>query len=164
MNHINYLISLDACQSDIDMAAKFPSLSEAWEACENPQYMLRLLRAAGAIVRAQVVDIAVQCSERALPHWEMKHPNDDTARAAIDAAKAWLKEPTEENRLAAKQAAESTHAGLAYVAQAVNSTIPCSPVVCAVVNAATQATDYVAELKAQADIIRSVVGNPFKDI
>lgn len=189
MNHIDYLKSIGACQREIELAAKFSSLSEAWEHCEHSPYMFWLLRATGNITKEQAVDIAIQCAERALPSWEKKHPEDTLSRKAIDSAKAWLKEPTEANRLAAGKAysdafdaadayaANDAEASAAYAyaafAASFSAYAAASDADAAAATYAAASATYAAyvdanaaltsdERKAQADIIRAVVGNPFK--
>ena len=175
MNHIDHLKSIGACQSGIDMAARYSSLSEAWEKCEHSPYMFWLLRATKKITKEQAVDIAIRCAERRLSDWEQKHPDDKTARAAIDSAKAWLKEPTEENRMAARKASAAADAyAAAYAAAAAAAADAYASAYAAYAAAYAAYAAYAAaaddaaydasERNAQADIIRSVVGNPFEDI
>ena len=47
------------------------------------------------------VRFAIACARRTLNRFEAKHPEDDRSRKAIEAAEAWLRKPTEENRSAA---------------------------------------------------------------
>jgi hypothetical protein len=61
------------------------------------------------------VELAVWCAEQVLPIYEGKHPDDQRPRKAIEAARAWLAEPTEEHR---KAAAAYAAAAAAYAAAA----------------------------------------------
>jgi len=54
------------------------------------------------------VKLAVFASEQVLGIYEKQYPNDDRPRKAIEAAKAWLKNPTEETADAAKARATFT--------------------------------------------------------
>jgi hypothetical protein len=47
------------------------------------------------------VSLAVYAAESVIGIFEKKHPDDKRPRQAIEAAKAWLKDPSEENRNAA---------------------------------------------------------------
>jgi hypothetical protein len=53
----------------------------------------------------QNVSYAIFAAEQVLSIFEKKYPQDNRPRKAIEAAKAWLKEPTEGNRIAANAAA-----------------------------------------------------------
>jgi hypothetical protein len=53
------------------------------------------------------VQFAVLCARAVLPIWEVKFPDDDRPRKAIEAAEAWLAEPSEENAGVAKEVAMS---------------------------------------------------------
>jgi hypothetical protein len=59
----------------------------------------------------QCVQYSIFSSEICLEQFEKQYPEDSRPREAIEAAKNWLKNPTEENRSAAWYAAEYT-AGL----------------------------------------------------
>jgi len=67
--------------------------------------------------KMQRVEIAIYCADRVIDIFEDKYPNDDRPRKAINAAKTWLKEPTEENRSAANAADAAANAA-AYAAYA----------------------------------------------
>ena len=56
------------------------------------------------------VAIAIYCAELVIDIFEKKYPKDDRPRKAIEAAKAWLKDPTEENRIAAYAASAANAA------------------------------------------------------
>ena len=47
------------------------------------------------------VSLAIYAAELVIGNYENKYPNDDRPRKAIEAAKAWLKDPSEANRSAA---------------------------------------------------------------
>ena len=70
--------------------------------------------------KEQSVKIAIYTAEKVIDVFEKKYPNDDRPRKAIEAAKAWLKEPTETNRAAnaadAANAAAYAAANAAYAA------------------------------------------------
>ncbi len=65
------------------------------------------------------VTFACDCAERALPKFEAKYPTDNHPRNAIEAARRWLADPTDENRRAAAYAAYAAYAAAAaYAADA----------------------------------------------
>ena len=53
------------------------------------------------------VALAIYAAELVIANFEKKYPDDDRPRKAIQAAKKWLREPTEENQGAAESAARS---------------------------------------------------------
>jgi hypothetical protein len=59
------------------------------------------------------VQLAIFCARKVLHLWENKHPDDDRPRKSIEAAEAWIEDPTEENRqkaLEARRAASAAYA------------------------------------------------------
>jgi hypothetical protein len=60
-----------------------------------------------ALKKPQSVEIAVYAAESVLQIFEKKYPEDKRTRKAIETAKAWLKNPCEETRMAAWSAAWS---------------------------------------------------------
>jgi hypothetical protein len=77
---------------------------------------------ANAMTHMQRVQWAVLCAESVLSIYESKYPNDNRPRAAIEAAKAWMNNPSEENRIVADAAyaAADAAANAAYAAAAAN--------------------------------------------
>ncbi len=53
------------------------------------------------------LSLAIQCAERVLFMWEEKFPDDNRPRKSIEVAKAYLANPTEENKKAAATAARA---------------------------------------------------------
>ena len=70
------------------------------------------------------VAMAIYCAELVVGIYEKQHPDDKRPRQAIEAAKAWLNDPTEENRQAASAASAAAYdaayaaASAAYAAYA----------------------------------------------
>jgi len=78
----------------------------------------RIMGTAGGDNRLSV-QLAVFCARHVLHIWEDKHPNDDRPRKSIEAAEAWIENPTEENcqkALEAGKAAASAAASYASFA------------------------------------------------
>jgi hypothetical protein len=61
--------------------------------------------AARLMTHAQKVEWAIFCAEQVIDIYEKRHPKNTRPREAIEAAKKWLKDPSEENKKAAKTAA-----------------------------------------------------------
>lgn len=130
------LKSWGPCNDGLVWGLKQKSLAEVFDKCQRSDWLSWLLKQTKKVTKEQWVEIAILCAERTLGRFEKQYPKDKSPRKAIEAAKAWLKNPTEKNRKAADAA---------YAAYAADS-----------------AADSAAERKAQADIIRTVVKNPFK--
>lgn len=62
------------------------------------------------------VALAIFSAELCIENFEEQYPEDDRPRKAIEAAKAWLKNPMEENEMAARSAARSAAYSAAYSA------------------------------------------------
>ena len=70
--------------------------------------------------KPQAVQYSIFNAERCISNYEQEYPNDNRPRKAIEAAKAWLLNPTEENRSAesaARSAAESAAGSAAWSAE-----------------------------------------------
>ena len=131
--------------------------AKIYETCERGDWLIWLLRKTNAITKPQAVNLAVVCAERVLGIYEKKHPGDLRPRQAIEAAKEYALNPTEENRAKCKTAADAAAAAAAYDAYA------------AAYAAADDADAYAAyaaarktDRKWQADKIREIIPNPFK--
>jgi len=161
------------------------SLEEVWDKCEEPSCLFFICRAEKALnlKKEQSVAIAIAVASRALDKYEAFRQDDDRPRKAIEAAQAWLDNPTEDNVVVAVFAASYA----AYAANAANAARAARNAACAVAHPATSydtvsaayaahaaaystydadAAAYsivrVNEQKAHADIFRSIVPNPFK--
>ena len=76
----------------------------------------RLMRTASDDKKLSV-QLAVFLARQVLPIFEKKYPNNDRPRKSIEAAEAWIENPTEENRQKAIEARRSAYAA-AYAAAA----------------------------------------------
>ena len=116
--------------------------------------------------RKQLVELAIFCAEQVQKHWLAKYPNDDRPQKAIDAAKVWVKNPTEENKNAAHAAAYAAAYAArvaAYVAAcaahaAYNAAYVAADATHAAADAAhaTHAATYAATDAARQDILNTI--------
>ena len=67
----------------------------------------RLVRRVDGWNRRALVRFAADCARHVLPTFEKKHPKDDRPRRAIEAARAWAKNPTEKNAASSAASASS---------------------------------------------------------
>lgn len=189
---IDELKKLDPCSEGFDWARKQKSLADAWETCERADWMFWYLKRKRILTKPQAVELAIKCAERVIYIFEKKYPTDKRPRQAIEAAQAWLSDPSDENKkrayaayAAASDAAYAAYASDAYAAYdaayaaayasdaAYDAAYAASDAASDAAYAASAASDAAAyaasdaaaratERKAQADIIRSIVKNPFK--
>ncbi len=114
----DYLNHLKACREAITWVGDRTS-AEAWNECEHPDWMFWLLRLRqhvrkdGWPTKEVFVQLAIDFA-RSVLHLVSE---EDRALKAIEAAEKWLADPSEENRLAADDAAYAAPA-VAYAAEA----------------------------------------------
>jgi len=143
---IDRILSWKPYKGDLRWAETQSSLEEVWDKCEEPSWLFFICKAEAGLnlKKEQSVAIAIAVASRVLDKFEVAYPDDKRPRKAIEAAQAWLDNPTEENADAARDAA--------YAAKAADVTA----------DAAAYSIVRVNEQKAHADIIRLIVPNPFK--
>ena len=78
---------------------------------------MRITRA-WRFTKKDAVEFAVCAAGLVIGIWEARHPGDERARKAIEAAKAWVADPSEENRQYAGAAATAAYAAYAATAAA----------------------------------------------
>ena len=79
--------------------------NKAYRTAPRGDWLLWLLRRCdGSITKPQAVEIAVAIAEKVLVIFENREPNDKRPRAAIEATKAWIANPTEANKTLASAA------------------------------------------------------------
>lgn len=66
--------------------------------------------------KKEAVELAVYAAEQVIDIYEGRYPGDPRPRNAIEAAKRWLADPSEENRLLATYASNSAYASNAAYA------------------------------------------------
>lgn len=113
------LLDLKPCRYGLAFAKSCDfDFIKIYETCERGDWLIWLLRKTNTITKIQAVLLACECAEHVLIFFEAKHPNDKRPRQAILAAREWAKNPTEENRLICKTAADSAAAFAAAYAAA----------------------------------------------
>lgn len=92
-----HLVSIGACKEARDWAEN-RTAKQAWGECDRPNWLQWWARRIGGHSRVQFIRIACDCARLVLP------PGDDRSRLALEAAERWADNPTEDNRVAAKEA------------------------------------------------------------
>ena len=129
--------------------------AKIYDTCERGDWLIWLLRRTKNLSKPQSVKIAITCAEHVISIYEKKYPNNKAPRNAINAAKKWLKEPSEENRKAAYAAADAAYAAAYAAADATDAAAYADAY------AAADAAARLSERKWQANQIRKIVPNPF---
>ena len=109
---------IDNCQESLDYVASQPSLADAWENCERPDWLLAFARKARIASKEQFVRIAIGEAEAVLHIWTTRFPDDDRPQKAIQAAKDWIDDQTSGTRAAAACAAATAACATAAAAAA----------------------------------------------
>ena len=129
-----------------EMAAhgvKYSSIMWAWM---RPQ----------ALGRQGVVEAACRMAERVLPIFEAAHPDDDRPRKAIEAAMAWVKNPSEENKRLAARADDAAAAAAAAAYFAADAAARAAAAAAAAAYFAADAAAAVAAAVARAAAVAAV--------
>ena len=128
------------CGESVDLK-KFAKIAISLEKFDYAWWTIKHL-----LKKEQSVKIAIYTAEKVIDVFEKKYPNDDRPRKAIEAAKAWLKEPTETNR-AAYAAANADAANAAYAAANAYAAYAAAYAAYAAANAADAAAKQKMQLK-----------------
>ena len=170
-----------ACREGLAWLSSYATAAEAWENCDRGDWMIWALHKTKKADKKMLVTLAIKCAERVLPIYEEKYKSK-APRNAIKAAKKWVRYPTEENKkaaaaadaaadaAAADAAAADAAADAAYAAAYAAAAAAAAAAYAAYAAAAAAYAAYAAaassrkkEREYQAQMIRKVVGNPFKD-
>ena len=170
------LLDLNPCRDCLAFAASCDfDFNKIYETCECGDWLIWLLRKTNAITKPQAVLLACECAEHVLGIYEKKHPNDKRPRQAIDAAREWANNPTEENCATCRAAyADYVYAAYADAAYAADAAFAADAYTAAAAYAAYAAAyaDAAAAVAAayaartlgrkwQAAKIREIIPNPF---
>ena len=153
---------LNPCDAARDWLTTQPDSTTAWTNCDRADWMLWYAQRALTVDKSVYVTIACEIA-RAVLH--LVPEGDARPLKAIEAAEAWIKEPTERNRLnaayyaayyAANAAANAAYYAAYYAANAAYYAADANAAYAA--EAAEAAAYYAADArKQQADIIRKYI-------
>jgi hypothetical protein len=182
------LKALSPCADAYKFAVKCKTVRKAWDTCPRADWLLWLLARVQPLSRKQAVTFACQCAMQVLPVFEKRFPDDNRPRLAIKAAQAFLVDPSDKNKQAAaaeaaawaaaasaeawaEAAAAAAAEPAAWAAWAAWVAAASAEAAAAAAAAAAEEAAWaaawaawaasVAERKAQADILRSIIPNPF---
>ncbi len=147
----------NACYQAIQTHGQEETLQYAWDKCQRPDWMIWVLRRTEAKNNKKLfVQIALFAAESTI---HFSKDKQQRPQKAIEAVKAWLLDPSEENRIACKHdaavdAAAAAAAYAAYAAYAVDD----AAAVYAVYIADAAAAAAVADVKREqiAEYIRQI--------
>ena len=109
MEFQNYLSSLGACREALYWVGN-KERQEAWEQCEKPDWLLFLLKKEQSENKKLFVLIAIEIAESVLKYVKQ---GEERPRLAIEAAKTWVNNPSEENRRSSRLTAYAAYAAAA---------------------------------------------------
>ena len=136
IRNLQYLKELCSCPKGLAFAPTFRLLSDAWDACERADWMMCVLVQGKMLNKASALELAIAFAKR----------------APIRVGSFWV----------TRVASAENDADVAGDAWATSDASAFSIAYCGSigVNHCLHAT----ELRSQAEIIRQIVGNPFKDV
>ena len=102
------LVKLDACKEAVIWAKDFPTVAEAWNACERGDWMIWLCRELP--IKANSKRAYVQTALAIAESVKQYCAHIPEAKAARDAAQAWLDNPCAKTQKAAGAAARAAGA------------------------------------------------------
>ena len=165
-----YLVPLKPCDksSAIEKARQYPDPQSAWDAWDDGAELLWNLKQCGEKDTSKLVLCACDIAERVLPIFEEERPDDDRPRKAIEAARNFVENPSDENREAAGAAYAAAYAvrcasacasacaayAAAYAAHADADTAYAAAYAAYAAASAVRLAARAAEKKAQAGIVR----------
>ena len=115
---IQLLIKLNVCSEAIKWIEKDKlTLKQAWFKCKRADWLVWFAGKTNMVTHQKIVLVACACAETAFKYLPK---GENRPQKAIEAAKRWAKEPTEENRKAADAAADAAYAA-AYAADAAHA-------------------------------------------
>ena len=103
MKTTKFIQKYNPCNEGAEFAQQFETMAEVWAACNRPDWLFWILEKHAPLEKRQSVKLAIHFAEAAIGNW--KDEADQRPALAIQAAKTWLDDPTEENQAAAKAAA-----------------------------------------------------------
>jgi hypothetical protein len=150
-----FITKFSPCSEGAAKALESATMAEAWDNCKRPDWLFWTLRKIQPLTKEQAVTLALIFA-RSCSYLNM----DSRVAAAIDAAQAWLDNPTEETRSAAADAAAD--AARAAAADAYDAAADAAARAArAAAYAAADAARAAAYDVSQCDTIRSIIPNPF---
>lgn len=115
---IKQLVALKPCKEGKAYLARHKSIKAAWENCAEPAWMFWALARVAPLTKEQSVRLSVRFAGRTLSLFTATHPNDTRPAKAIEAAEAWLANPTATKAAASAAEAAKTAAKTAAKAAA----------------------------------------------
>jgi hypothetical protein len=108
MKTTEFIQKYKPCNEGAEFARQFETMAEVWRSCKRPDWLFWILEKHAPLEKPQSVNLAIHFAEAAIGNWENKA--DQRPALAIQAAKTWLENPTEENQAAARSAAKAAWA------------------------------------------------------
>jgi hypothetical protein len=111
MKTTEFIQKYTPCNEGAEFAQQFETMAEVWRSCKRPDWLFWILEKHAPLEKSQSVRLAIAFAEAAIGNW--KDEADQRPALAIQAARTWLENPTEENQAAARSAADEADAAMA---------------------------------------------------
>ena len=162
----------EMCRAGRDFALSHETMSQVWDACENPSWLFWMLEKCNPLEKEQSVRLSIAFAEMCLVNVP---EGEDRPQLAIEAAKTWLDNPCGETQSAAQSAAQSAESAQSAAwaaaqsaqsaawaaAQSAESAQSAAQSAAWAAAWAAQAAAWAAVRAAQCKMIREMIPNPF---
>ena len=145
------LLDLNPCANGLQFAEKYHTLQEAWDACDNPRWMVWYLR---KTEHPKLLSVGAASARTVLPIFEKKYPDDKRPRAALDAVDRYLLHGTPID-ISVRSAAYAAYAASAFAFA--DAAYAAYAAYAASADAADDAADAAAAKINMPNVIRSIV-------
>ena len=160
MKTTEFIQKYDPCNEGAEFARQFETMAEVWRSCKRPDWLFWILEKHAPLEKPQSVRLAIHFAEAVIGNW--KNEADQRPALAIQAAKTWLENPTEENQAAAKAAGLAAWPAARSAADAAYAAAARAAVAAVAAVAACAAWAAAESAEAACDTIRQFIPNPFE--
>ena len=94
----------EMCEEGREFALSHETMSQVWDACEEPEWLFWMLEKCKPLEKEQSVRLSIAFAEKCLVNIPK---GENRPKLAIEAARAWIENPCEETRSAASAAASA---------------------------------------------------------
>jgi hypothetical protein len=159
MKTTEFIQKYSPCNEGAEFAQQFETMAEVWAACKRPNWLFWILEKHAPLEKPQSVRLAIHFAEAAIGNW--KDDADQRPALAIQAARTWLENPTEENQAAAEAAADAAWSARAAARAAWSAALAAAEEAAEEAALAAGRAAEEAAWAAACDTIRQFIPNPF---
>ena len=159
MKTTEFIQKYNPCNEVAEFARKFETMAKVWRSCNRPDWLFWILEKHAPLEKPQSVRLAIHFAEAAIGNW--KDDADQRPALAIQAARTWLENPTEENQAAAEAAADAAWSARAAARAAWSAALAAAEEAAEEAALAAGRAAEEAAWAAACDTIRQFIPNPF---